>query len=217
MKIFVPIKKNSQRVPGKNYRIISGKHLYERLIDKLSDFEVFVDTDCRDLIQELNNKYDYVNAYMRHPSLVGDTVSTCDLIFNFLQKFSIKDEWICQIHVTSPFLEKSTLKKVAELTKQNIEVDSIVSCNVHQSRFWRSEEYGFCPINHNPTDLQQTQDLPKYYEENSLFYAFRSSDFINSKTRIGKRPYFYETNFPENIDIDTEEDWSLVVKIAEPN
>lgn len=215
MKIFVPIKKNSQRVPGKNYRIISGKPLYERLIDKLSDYEVFVDTDCQDLIRSLNNKYDYVNAYLRHPNLVGDAVSTCDLIFDFLQRFSIKDEWICQTHVTSPFLEKSTLKNVIKIIKQNLDIDSIVSCNVHQSRFWRLEEYGFCPINHNPAVLQQTQDLPKYYEENSLFYAFRSDDFISSKNRIGKRPYFYETVFPENLDIDTEEDWELVKSICD--
>jgi CMP-N-acetylneuraminic acid synthetase len=33
--------------------------------------------------------------------------------------------------------------------------------------------------------------------------------------RIGSSPHFYETEFPENLDIDTEEDWSLVEKIAE--
>lgn len=215
MKIFVPIKKNSQRVPGKNYRKLAGKALYDRLIDKLSDFEVFVDTDCPDLLQRLNKNYSYVNAYMRRKDLIGDTVSTCELIFNFLQKFSIKNEWICQTHVTSPFLKESTLKKLSKMTKENLDIDSIVSCNIHQSRFWRLEEYGYCPINHNPSVLQQTQDLPKYYEENSLFYVFKSDDFINTKARIGKRPYFYDTKFPENLDIDTEEDWELVQSICD--
>ena len=97
----------------------------------------------------------------------------------------------------------------------NVEIDSIVSCNIHQTRFWRFENYGFCPINHNPGVLQQTQDLPKYYEENSLFYAFRSNHFVNTKMRIGNSPYFYETKFPENLDIDTEDDFKIAEALWE--
>ena len=66
-----------------------------------------------------------------------------------------------------------------------------------------------CPVNHNPVILQQTQDLAPFYEENSLFYIFNSSDFLKTQSRVGKNPYFFETTFPENIDIDWETDWEL--------
>ena len=90
--------------------------------------------------------------------------------------------------------------------------DSVVSCNLHQARFWRKESYGFCPVNHNPTKMQQTQDLPLFYEENSAFYFFNPENITKLNSRIGLRPYFYPTSQKESVDIDTEEDWAQAVK-----
>ena len=90
---------------------------------------------------------------------------------------------------------------------------TIVSCNVVSSRLWRQENYGICPVNHNPLKLEQTQDLPKLFEENSLFYMFKSDNFLKTKSRIGLKPYFFQTNFPENIDIDWEEDWQIATSM----
>jgi CMP-N-acetylneuraminic acid synthetase len=63
--------------------------------------------------------------------------------------------------------------------------------------------------------LEQTQDLPTLYEENSAFYIFNSSDFATSNNRLGSRPFFYPVGHPENIDIDTESDWNLVKSLEE--
>jgi len=62
--------------------------------------------------------------------------------------------------------------------------------------------------------LEQTQDLPVYYEENSLFYIFNSDYFLKTNARVGINPYFYVNNYPENIDIDTEDDWKLVESLC---
>ena len=45
MKIFIPIKEISQRVPKKNFRLFDGAPLYKHTLYKLKDFEVYVDTD----------------------------------------------------------------------------------------------------------------------------------------------------------------------------
>ncbi len=90
--------------------------------------------------------------------------------------------------------------------------DSVVSCNVYHSRFWREESYGFCPINHNPVKLEQTQDLPKVYEENSLFYIFNPQTISLYNSRVGIHPTFYQTEEAESLDIDTEVDWHLALK-----
>ena len=88
--------------------------------------------------------------------------------------------------------------------------DSVVSCNSHNSRFWRQEKYGYCPVNHNPLKLEQTQDLPALYEENSCFYIFKPDVIRNTGNRIGKNPYFYCLEEPYNLDIDTESDWKKI-------
>ena len=213
MKIFIPIKENSQRVTRKNFRIFNGLPLYKHTLYKLKSFDIFVDTDSKKIYDEINQDPElaHVTVFIREKELIGDEVSVCKLIENFIRKFNIENETLCQIHVTSPFLTLDTLEHALQKVG---DYDSVVSCNPLQTRLWRQEKYGMCPVNHNPTVLQQTQDLPVYYEENSLFYIFNSSGFLKTGNRVGLNPYFFETTFPENLDIDWESDWELAKVIS---
>jgi|TARA_X000001036_G_C20689984_1_gene809055 CMP-N-acetylneuraminic acid synthetase len=206
MIVYIPIKKNSQRVPEKNFRTFKGKTLWENTVDKLNNFNVFIDTDSDSIIHS-SKKKDWVTCFSRKRHLTGDQVSVVDLLKNFIDQFSIREP-VCQIHVTSPFLNPDHIKFA--LDKINNEgYDSVFSADVVQNRFWRKESYGYCPVNHNPMKLEQTQDLPVYYMENSYLYAFLPK-VLEYNNRIGYNPYIMEIGFPYNLDIDTEEDWKLV-------
>lgn len=206
MIVYIPIKKNSQRVPKKNFREFKDKPLWENTVDKLKDFDVFIDTDSDLIFKECDHK-EWVTCFHRRRYLAGDEVSVVDLLKNFVNEFSI-NEPICQIHVTSPFLNPDHIKFA--LGKINNEgYDSVFSADAVQNRFWRKESYGYCPVNHNPMKLEQTQDLPLYYMENSYLYAFLPK-VLEYNNRIGYNPYIMEIGFPYNLDIDTEEDWKLV-------
>ena len=63
--------------------------------------------------------------------------------------------------------------------------------------------------------MEQTQDLPTLYEENSAFYIFQPSVVLETNSRIGVNPYFYQTDYTESIDIDTEKDWKFAANIKE--
>lgn len=200
MKVFIPIKHNSQRVPGKNFRDFGGVPLYQHCLKKFSAYDRYIDTDSNDIL-EAAKEFPGVAAYRRLDSQVGDEVSVCDLIHRFVVENCDKDDIVCQIHVTSPFLKPQTLERALSHMKDH---DSVTGCNIVQSRFWRREEYGFCPVNHNPMKLEQTQDLPEFYEENSSFYMFRASVILDTGNRIGQEPFFMSVEWPENLDIDTE-------------
>ncbi len=216
MVIFIPIKENSQRVPRKNFRELNGVPLYKHTLNKLKNFEVYIDTDSDEIAAgiKMDHNLSNVSVYRRDSDLVGDDVSVCDLIQRFIKKYTIFD-YICQLHVTSPFLDVDILEEAFNKTKEGY--DSVVSCNEVNTRFWRKENYGYVPVNHNPMKLEQTQDLPTYYEENSTFYIFDSSVFKKLNTRIGFNPYFYPIGFPSNVDIDTEDDWNIVKTLGEKN
>lgn len=206
MKVFIPIKRNSQRVPNKNFRMFNDVPLWEYVVDKLREFEVYIDTDSSIILDKCKSK-PWVKAFRRRKHLIGDTVSVIDLIKDFIVRYSINDI-ICQVHVTSPFLLPEHIKfAYGKISKEGY--DSVFSADVIQSRFWRQETYGWCPVNHNPMKLEQTQDLPKYYMENSYMYMFHPN-VVDFNNRIGYNPYVMEIGFPYNIDIDTEEDWKLV-------
>lgn len=218
-KIFVPIKDHSSRVPGKNFRDFGGVPLYERLLDKYSDksVRVYVDTDSDRIIEKYaeGGFSSNVMVYRRERNLCGDDVSVNFLINNFVGRCCEKGDLIAQLHATNPFLSPFTVCTAFDLLDCDSEWDSIVSANVIQSRLWREEEYGYCPINHNPMKMEKTQDLPLIYEENSCFYAFTYESFKQNNNRIGLKPYFYKMEFPENLDIDTEEDWDLCVNMLD--
>jgi len=207
MIIFIPIKEHSERVPKKNFRLLDNEKLYLRQINKFKKlFQVYVDTDSEEIYNELSNT-ENVTVYYREESLLGDDTSVNLLIKNLINKYNIND-YICQIHVTSPFLEPETIQNI------NLEdYDSIVSVDIIQSRIWKKENIGMIPINHNPMKLEKTQDLEKIYVENSGFYIFKTKTFLKYDNRIGIKSKFVELKFPENVDIDTENDWNLVEKL----
>ncbi len=205
MKLFIPIKHISQRVPRKNFRNFNNEPLFKHTLLKFSKYDIFVDTDSQEVKKSINTDDRLKNVHVidRKESLKGHNTSVCLLIEDFIVTHGITEP-IIQLHVTSPFLREETVKEAYRMMAGH---DSVVSCNTYYSRFWRKEKYGFCPVNHNPVDMQQTQDLPKFYEENSAFYIFNPSSFLSVGSRVGKKPYFYEIQEPENLDIDNESDW----------
>ena len=209
MKIFIPIKHNSQRVPRKNFRLFHGKPLWKHTVDKISEkHTVYIDTDSKEIINECNSLANVI-VYERHESLLGDKTSVISLLKNFKERYQIKD-YICQIHVTSPFLDLKHIQVAKDKLQEGY--DSVFGVNEIRQRLWRKESYGYCPINHNPMKLEQTQDLPKYYYENSYLYAFKPH-VLDNNNRIGTNPYLFEIEFPYNLDIDTEDDWRLITNI----
>lgn len=214
MKIFIPVKKHSQRVINKNFRLLQGEPLWVRAVKKFSKVgDVFLDTDSEEIYQ--NSKSFGATAYMRPNHLRGCDVPVNDLISNFIEQHC-EDifETLVQVHVTSPFLTSDTLLKACgQLTDQH---DSVVSCDIIQKRFWRPEQRNektcFIPVNHNSAYLEPTQNLTPLYVENSAFYVFTPHSFAKTNNRIGCSPLFLPTRTEEAIDIDTEEDWEEVLR-----
>jgi len=223
--VFIPIKGHSERVPRKNFREFCGNPLYIHTLKKYDglDVELWVDTDNDEIAQEINNrkaKGEFKNIFVkkRKNDLCGDSVPVNSLINDFIFT-NVEDynTWITQIHVTHPFLTASTvLKAIDSVLSYGDKYDSVASVNKLQTRLWREEKYGFCPVNHNPMKLEKTQDLPVFYEENSCFYIFNTYHFMNRNCgrRVGIAPMFVETNFPENLDIDTEEDMKRCLELS---
>ena len=215
MKLFVPIKENSNRVPKKNFRNFGGVPLYVHTLSRLKDFEVYVDTDSYKILDEIdkNPALSHVKGYERNAALIGDDVSVCDLITDFIMHEIVSGP-ICQVHVTSPFINPVTLMAAQE---KLIQYDSIVSCDVIQERLWEDNKGIMRAVNHDPNILLPTQELKKLYRENSLFYIFDADKIMSTGRRIGDNPFFYETSFPESLDIDYEEDWNTCVNVYKAN
>ena len=76
-----------------------------------------------------------------------------------------------------------------------------------QTRLYKADGQAY---NHNPEELLRTQDLEPLFEENSNFYIFTKESFLNSgKKRIGIKPFMFEIDKIEAVDIDEPQDFVI--------
>lgn len=220
MKIIalLPMKANSERVKGKNFRNFCGKPLFRWILDTLRDVEyidtILINTDARKILED-NGLFEdeKIKFRDRKKEICGDLVSMNVIIEDDINN-SDGDIYL-MTHTTNPFLSKNTIKK-AIIEFQNIlqkqKADSLFTVTEVQERFYDRDSIA---LNHDPDNLVRTQDLDPLYRENSNLYLFTKNSFNNTKARIGKSPKMLVTNPYESIDIDTEDDWDLAEVMAE--
>ncbi len=203
---IVPIKRNSQRIPNKNFLEINYKPLYFWILESLLNSqyvdEIVVNYDDDYITKEVSKYFDSIKFCKRPDELFGDEVSMNKIIESTIDECT--NPSIIQVHTTSPLLKTNTIDKAIKFhfdRKQDI-----FSVNKLQERFYDKD---LKPINHDIHNLVQTQDLEPLYVENSALYIFTKKNFKKQKNRIHEKSDIFEISFPENIDIDNLEDFEL--------
>jgi CMP-N-acetylneuraminic acid synthetase len=211
---LLPMKANSERVVGKNFRKLGDKALFKWILDSLLDVSevdlVVINTDARDILKKhgvLEN--DRIMIRDRKQELCGDLISMNLILEDDIN--AVKADQYIMTHTTNPLLSASTIKRALSLLNNSSVNDSLFSVNKLQTRFYRKD---MSPVNHDPQNLIRTQDLEPWYEENSCLYIFNKNSFASTKNRIGKSPIMFETPPLESIDIDEQTDWDLAEALA---
>lgn len=200
---------HSQRVPGKNYRILAGKPLFHHIVETLLAApgvgEIFVDTDSEPVMEGLRRQFPQVGIIPRPEHLRADDVPMNDiLIYDTSQ---VQADFYLQTHSTNPLLKPETISRAIQLLMTNYPTyDSLFSVTRLQTRLYSQDGRA---INHDPTVLIQTQDLPPVYEENSCLYLFTRENLVKRHHRIGEKPLMFEIDAAEAWDIDEELDFAI--------
>jgi CMP-N-acetylneuraminic acid synthetase len=206
---LVPMRHDSVRVPGKNYREMAGKPLFHHIIGSLMSCpeinQVVVDTDSTLIMESLDKYFPQVVSLVRPELLRADTVPTNEILLHDTDQ--VKADLYLQTHSTNPLLRPETISNAIQaLLKAYPAYDSLFGVTRLQTRLW--DQLG-CAINHNPAILLRTQDLPPVYEENSCIYLFTRDTLVQKRNRIGERPMLFEIDPSEAWDIDEEIDFSI--------
>jgi len=210
---LVPMRHHSQRVPGKNYRNLAGKPLFHHIIETLNQVPlisgIVVDTDSPVIIDQLEKTFSKVQVINRPQKLRADTIPMNEILM--YDTGQVPADLYLQTHSTNPLITAESINNALKLMIAKYPAyDSLFSVTRIQARLWDSLSR---PINHNPSILLQTQNLPPVYEENSCFYLFTRQTLEIRRTRIGERPYLFEISKSESWDIDEEEDFAIAEMI----
>tara|TARA_B100000700_G_scaffold319448_1_gene414595 strand:- start:578 stop:1237 length:660 start_codon:yes stop_codon:yes gene_type:complete len=218
MVFFIIIKHNSQRIKNKNFKKIGKLELWKHLITTLKGEKVFVDTDSPKIIKSCRKSFPWVKAYSRNKEFIKlektkKASPTLLMIKNFLSKYvNNPNEVVVTTHVTSPFLKLKTIKKAANKLKN---FDSVAAVTKDYNFAWiENKNKKLVPINFNPKVVVKTQNLNPIVQSNGAFFIFKKKTFMKYNNRLGKKPFYFEMNFPESIEIDVKEDLDLARRIC---
>ena len=206
---LVPMRHHSQRVPGKNYRPLAGKPLFHHILETLQAVpeikQVVVDTDSDPVMDSLRQYFPQVMIINRPKNLRADDVPMNDILLHDTEQ--VPADFYLQTHSTNPLLRPETVSRAIEaFLSAYPEKDSLFSVTRWQTRLY--DQYG-AAINHDPSVLIQTQDLPPVYEENSCLYLFTRQNLLDRHHRIGEHPILFEIDSAEAWDIDEELDFAI--------
>ena len=200
---------HSQRVPGKNYRPLAGKPLYQHIIETILAVpeidRVVVDTDSEPVMDSLRKRFPKVTIINRPEALRADDVPMNDILLYDTEQ--VQADFYLQTHSTNPLLRTATVSRAIEaFLAEYPQKDSLFSVTRWQTRLY--DQHGKA-INHDPSVLLQTQDLPPVYEENSCLYLFTRENLLKRHHRIGEHPILFEIDPDEAWDIDEEIDFEI--------
>jgi len=206
---LVPMRHHSQRVPGKNYRLLAGKPLFHHIIETLLAVpeidQIVVDTDSEPVLDGLRRFFPTVGLINRPEHLRADDVPMNEILLHDTEQFLA--DFYLQTHSTNPLLKAETISKAIQAFQTNYpKLDSLFSVTRLQTRLYDKDGRA---INHNPRELIQTQNLPPVYEENSCIYIFNRANLAAQRHRISDHPLMFEIDSDEAWDIDEELDFEI--------
>jgi CMP-N-acetylneuraminic acid synthetase len=206
---LVPMRHHSKRVPGKNFRLLAGKPLYQHIIETLLAVPeistIVVDTDSQPVIEGLQRDFPQVTLLLRPEHLCADSIPMNEILLNDTSQ--VHADFYLQTHSTNPLLKSVTVSSAIQTFLADFPAhDSLFSVTRLQTRLY--DQHGQA-INHDPNILLQTQHLPPVYEENSCIYIFTRENLSRRRSRLGERPLMFEMDAAEAWDIDEELDFAI--------
>jgi CMP-N-acetylneuraminic acid synthetase len=207
---LVPMKGDSERVPGKNMRSVNGKPLLYWTLAALHEAQrveqVVVDTDS-DEIAALVRRYFPDTLILDRPARLRDGAKVTGNELIKWEMSQVEGEHFGQFHVTSPLLRSGTIDAAVDAYFHGLdEHDSLFTVTEHH--FWLFRADGSA-LNSDTRKLIRSQDLEPLYEDNNAAHVFSRASFKATGSRIGERPQMFPIGKIESTDIDYEEDFEI--------
>ncbi len=203
---MVPIKKHSERLPGKNFRDFNGRPLYHWILDELEAVDaidrIVVNTDADEVIENAPEEFDV--EISERPEYLRDDEVTTNIV-----KYEIEhgnSDIYMHTYCTNPLLTAETISEALHEFADSPDHDSLLPVTPHYMWFYDAD---FKPINHDPHELERTQDMTPVYEDNSVLYIYTEETIEKTGHRLGTNPLPFEIDDVEASDIDVLSDFKV--------
>ncbi len=204
----VAVRKGSKRVKNKNTRKFGNLSLLEIKLKQIRNVyksaNIFLSSDCNKSLK-VGKKYKAIVD--RRPSKYTDPKTPMKEVYKYFAK-KINTKYVCYLHVTSPFLKDSSLKKTVNTFLKNEKkttYNCLATASEVQEYFWDKNK----AINYDPKNHPRSQDLKKILALNFAVNIVKTNYMAKYGRITSDNFYPYILNFPENIDIDNK--WQFMI------
>ena len=204
---IIPARKNSKRLPGKNYKALGGLPLFmhsvnfARLNSEIID-EIILSSDDP-VIFEIA-KDENLRVIERPENLGKDITSTIEVLTHVLENIKETYDYVILLQPTNPLRPKNILIDCWH-TILDTNSESLFTVSANHRKFGKIEKDNFNPFNYKYG--QRSQDLEPLYYENGLLYIAKADMIRNGKLMDENSfPYIVDHPFAE-VDIDEQADF----------
>ena len=224
MKYFIPARKGSERIKGKNKRLLLGRPLINwtfDLFDSRMD-EVIVSSDDEEVLK--TSELRGFVAIKRSPKLCGIASKMSDVLFSHSDDFG--DGLVCVLYPTSPFRLRKHVneaikewKRINKKTSRNdFVVMSVSPVKYRPLGLMKIVRSGNLVFNDpNGRYFYRDQGMPVHYRANGAIYVIPSALIHENKLDaqlFGPRTYPYIMDEISGFEIDTETDLYMAENLA---
>ncbi|WAC01945.1 HAD hydrolase family protein [Lacinutrix neustonica] len=211
---FIPLRKGSKGIPGKNKRKMVGRPLFTWVLGEaiFSDLdEIIIYTDDEAIINFISKEYQWttkVKAQLRSDESASDTATTEMAMLEYCDSIAYDFDAFCLLQATSPFTTRADIN--ACLSKLNEGYDSALTV-VNTHRFLWNENG--TPVNYNPLQRPRRQDFEGVLIENGAVYTTTKVALKKNKNRLGEKTAIVKMPEASLLEIDSENDWISVEQL----
>ena len=229
---FIPARKGSKGLPGKNKKLFSGKPLVQWSIEQAAATKLFdhiiVSSDDPDVLQIAHDcpKKMKVVPVERCPvtmnkkdreKLAGDEADMDVVMWDFFARKQNKCKYICLLPPTSPLRSPEDIKVMFKFIQQK-QYWTVISVKWSDFIGWVEKSFNHGPLptyNINKRPNRQTRN--DFFLENGSIYWFKHEIFIPYGHMIANpgKVKLYEMPLERSLEIDTPIDFFLAEKMNE--
>ena len=221
---LIPARAGSQRLPGKNTRMLAGHPLIAYAVASALDSRVFdaviASTDSAEIAQ-LAASLGAEVPFLRPPEMAGHLSPDIDWVRHLLGALEREGRtWDCFaiLRPTSPFRRAETIRRAWDAFRADGDADSLRAvepCREHPAKQWIVEGSRMRPVMPNPnpsaTPWHSTphQALPPVFVQNASLEIARTAAPLRMGSISGSVVLPFLTEGLEGFDINGPDDWVL--------
>ena len=203
---IVPVRQGSQRIKNKNFKDFAGKNLLRIKLEVLKRIDIIdsivVNTDSEEALS-MADEFE-VEKFRREGYYASSECNNSDFFENLAENTDA--DFIMYSPCTAPLIKEETYYDFISRFRNGLDrFDSLTTVSPVKSHLWLDGK----PINYDPNNSPNTQDLPDILRLNYGLSVISRQDMIKYRNVVGSKPSFYKLDDFEAVDVDNTIDFEF--------